>query len=56
MLARDAMDVLALVDEHGRYGRRNRVVLISRRWDQVCGIAMSALTGPTRWDPQATVA
>ena len=29
-------------------GRRSRVVLTPRRWRQVCGMAMSALTGPTR--------
>ena len=32
---RDAMDAEAVRDERGRCGRRNRVVLISRRWDQV---------------------
>ena len=32
---RDAMDALTLPDEQGRSGRRRRVVLISRRWDQV---------------------
>jgi hypothetical protein len=34
---RDAMDAEAVQDERGRCGRRNRVVLISRRWDQVGG-------------------
>ena len=34
---RDAMDVLAARDERGRCGRRNRVVLIPRRWDQAGG-------------------
>jgi hypothetical protein len=29
-------------------GRRSRVVLTPRRWCQVCGMAMSALTGATR--------
>jgi hypothetical protein len=28
------MDAKAVLDERGRCGRRNRVVLISRRWDQ----------------------
>jgi hypothetical protein len=36
-------------------GRRNRVVLIPRRWDQVRGLAMSAF-GPTRRDQRATEA
>src|SRR6476661_6950373 len=31
----DAMDALMSRDERDRGGRRNRVVLISRRWDQV---------------------
>jgi len=43
--AQDAMDAKAVQDERGRCGRRNRVVLISRRWDQVC-----------RDDRQSTVA
>jgi hypothetical protein len=30
----DAMDADATSDERGGRGRRNRVVLISRRWDQ----------------------
>jgi hypothetical protein len=33
--ARDAMDTLAAPDERGQSGRRSRVVLIPRRWDQV---------------------
>jgi len=32
---RDAMDALMSRGERDRGGRRNRVVLISRRWDQV---------------------
>jgi hypothetical protein len=39
---RDAMDVLATPDERCEYVRRNRVVLIPRRWDQACKMAMSA--------------
>jgi len=34
-VVRDAMDVLAPPDERRNHGRRSRVVLISRRWDQV---------------------
>jgi len=30
------MDAKVAPDERGRCGRRNRVVLISRRWDQAC--------------------
>ena len=32
-------------------GRPSRVVLIPRRWDQAYGMAMSALTDPTRRKP-----
>src|SRR5258708_5719972 len=38
----DAMDADAARDERGGRGRRNRAVLISRRWDQASGLAMSA--------------
>jgi hypothetical protein len=34
---RDAMDAWAALDGRGRCGRRNRGVLISRRWDQAGG-------------------
>src|SRR5215470_6061344 len=44
----DAMAAYAASDERGGRGRRNRVVPIPRRWAQACGMAMSALTGPTR--------
>jgi hypothetical protein len=33
---RDAVDATVCIDEARRSGRRNRVVLIPRCWDQVC--------------------
>jgi hypothetical protein len=45
---RDAVDADGAGDEQCCCGRRSRVVLTPRRWRQVCGMAMSALTGLTR--------
>jgi hypothetical protein len=45
-VVRDAMDVQAAQDVRGRCGRRNRVVLISRRWDQA---SRKTFRGERRW-------
>jgi len=42
------MDVKAAPDERGRHGRRNRVVLASRCWGQVCCALTSARTTGAR--------
>jgi hypothetical protein len=47
-LERDAVDAGGASDEGTSCGRRSRMVLTPRRWRQVCGMAMSALTGLTR--------
>ena len=47
-LERDAVDAGGAFDERRGRGRRSRVVLTPRRWRQVGGSAMSALSGPTR--------
>ena len=42
-VARDAMDAVVSQDVRHSCVRSSRVVLIPRRWDQVSGVAMSAL-------------
>jgi len=54
--ARDAMDVSASTDEWCRCGRRSRVVLVPRRWDQPSGLKRCRPCSRHAESPGGTVA